>query len=186
MIKSIEKQKFKNKIETSRLILTPNDLANAEEVFNQIEKNRSRLSPFIPWESRIKTLDDVKSRFEREQIWRDKFEVFEFGIYLKSTSEYVGNIGVFRIEWLDNKCELGYWLTSDFEGKGYMLEAAEALLLEVKQIGFHRVEIKCAPENIKSLNLAKKLNFTLEGILKDNFIFNGQYQDTMVFAKLFS
>ena len=50
--------------------------------------------------------------------------------------------------------------------------------------GLNRVEIRCAVENHRSAAIPRRLGFIQEGILRQAFKVNDQYQDLLLFAML--
>ena len=68
----------------------------------------------------------------------------------------------------DSECELGYWLGKPFWGRGYMCEAAKALL----QHGFEVLEMTAVwcgyyDGNSKSKRVQEKLGFVYHHTCKD-------------------
>jgi ribosomal-protein-serine acetyltransferase len=116
------------------------------------------------------------------ESWKQK-ALFDYGIYLLSDQKFIGNAGVHSIEWRHSRCELGYWVAKDMSGKGLITEAVQLLEAECFRLGFHRIEIRCSGKNEKSAFVALRNNFVLEGYLKDEMIENGQFRDTLIFAK---
>ncbi|MBP9707177.1 MAG: GNAT family N-acetyltransferase [Oligoflexales bacterium] len=86
----------------------------------------------------------------------------------------------------NNRCEIGYWISGVFEGKGYISDALAALEISLFDIGFNRIEIHCSSLNSKSMSVAKRNSYQLEAYLKQEEIKNGAYRDTLIFAKLAS
>ncbi len=73
---------------------------------------------------------------------------------------------------------MGYSLDKDYEGKGVMFEALQTaiqFMFEEKHI--HRIMANHLPQNQRSANLLKRLNFVQEGIAKEYLFINGRWQD---------
>jgi ribosomal-protein-serine acetyltransferase len=49
---------------------------------------------------------------------------------------------------------------------------------------FNRVVIQCAVDNVKSCAIPLRLGFTLEGVLRQSDMLNGQFLDMNVYALL--
>ena len=95
----------------------------------------------------------------------------------------MGNLGVHTIAWESRRCELGYWILGDFEGRGYMGEAITALESVLLELGFKCLEIRCDALNQRSAKLPQRLGYTLETTLRTEFKESPAYRDTMVFVK---
>ena len=71
-------------------------------------------------------------------------EDLRFHLFSKETGEFVGSSGLHRIDWSIPKFEIGYWLSTEFEGNGYMTEAVQRIeQFAFEQLGARRVEIRC-------------------------------------------
>lgn len=60
----------------------------------------------------------------------------------------------------EREIELGYWIGTDYQGRGYGKEAAKALLDEAKRCGFEVAWASYFPGNSASKGLLKSLAFT--------------------------
>lgn len=112
--------------------------------------------------------------------------IAHFKLILKESNDVIGGAGFHNWYALHRRAELGYMLYKDeHKRKGYMEEALRAIL----DYGFYnmelnRVEANIGPKNEASLNLIKKFGFSQEGYLKQHFMYEGEVQDTLVFALL--
>lgn len=180
----MEKTYFPQLIEAEKVLLKKHTLDLAETMFQCIVKDRKRLQEFLPWvnatNSNIDTQNFIKSTINE---W-ETFELFDYGIFEKESNVYVGNLGVHTISWSHHHCELGYWITQKFEGKGFILDAVTAIEKVCFQNGFNRIEIRCSSKNHKSASVPKRLAYNLEGELKQSKFENGKYIDNFIFAKL--
>ena len=80
---------------------------------------------------------------------------------------------------------LGYWMGEKYAGKGLMTKAARALLRHAfLEMGLHRVEAACAPENERSRRLLERLGFEREGFARAYLLIDGAWQDHLLFAML--
>lgn len=81
------------------------------------------------------------------------------------------------------KCEIGYKLSSAYQGKGIAREGiARIIQIAFTELDLHRIEACCMPGNEPSINLLESLNFTLEGRLRKYALIQGQYEDHLLFS----
>lgn len=74
--------------------------------------------------------------------------------------------------------EIGYMLDEDHSGKGITTKACERLIEYLfNTMGMDKVAICCDDRNVGSIGLAKKLNFTLEGNLRNHYVVNGKVRN---------
>lgn len=171
-------------LESSRLRLKRLQTDMVTEMFDAIAADRARLNHFLPWAHWMNEgADGLKYVNESIKSWMAG-EIFNFGIYRKSDRKYLGNCGGHNISWDNRKIELGYWLIKDGEGQGLMTEAVQLVEEEFFRIGFHRIEIRCDPKNLRSASIPQRLNYQFEGTLRDNLFSAEKFWHTSVFAKL--
>jgi ribosomal-protein-serine acetyltransferase len=99
--------------------------------------------------------------------------------------EYAGTIGAHKIDWLNRKVEIGYWLAAKFQGNGIVTDACRVLIDHAfEEWKLNRVEIHCAPANKKSCAVPERLGFQLEGVLRKAQLVGGKYLDSNVYGML--
>ena len=85
----------------------------------------------------------------------------------------------------DLHTEIGIEIAKDYQGKGYGTEAINwALDWAFKFGGLHRVGIESFSFNTGASRLYKRLGFTEEGRVRQEFWFNGKYHDRVIFGML--
>lgn len=139
---------------------------NAKEVFQHFsDKDVTRFMDIEPCK-------DIKEAEEIIQFHTDDAGC-RWGLYVKNTQSFIGTIGFHYLrsnpEFI---AEIGFDLTKDFWGKGYMSEA----MTEVINFGFNQMELEIIdatvdPNNEKSLNLMRKLGFNEDLELRDNLVY---------------
>lgn len=81
--------------------------------------------------------------------------------------------------------EIGYWLDVDYQGKGLMTEAVNALT-RLAFVKYHaaRVQIVADPLNTKSTAIAERCGFEKEAVLKKFRVnhLNGELRDEVIYA----
>ncbi|HPW95118.1 MAG TPA: GNAT family protein, partial [Fibrobacteraceae bacterium] len=82
--------------------------------------------------------------------------------------------------------EIGYWLSKPFQRKGLVTDSVKGLIrLAFEKMGLHRIQIKCAVNNIQSKNIPRRLNFIFEGTERDGeLLADGTYTDVEVYSFL--
>ena len=106
---------------------------------------------------------------------------FEFGIFLKSSGRYIGNIGLINMDMPNRSGDITYIIDSDFWNCGFATEAA----LKMLDLGFVRLRLKriggsCMAINSASRRVMEKLGFKYEGtsrcrLLKDGYFYDLDY-----------
>ena len=150
---------FPQTIETPRLVLRvvlPTQ-ADAEEIFNIIERNRTYLEAWQGHFEYLRNVNEVRQKLEQRYAQIASNEGVLFGIY--KNDEIIGRIRFFDIK--NNRCEIGYWLIKSANGYGYMSEALSALESELFTFGFDQITLDIDDGNVLSENVAKRNGYKL-------------------------
>lgn len=87
--------------------------------------------------------------------------------------------------WEHGLSEIGYALSTPFQGQGVMTAALSQLLPDLLfRSPLERIEARCAFENSASQRVLEKLGFVREGLLRGYFSLRGQRVDHVLFALL--
>jgi ribosomal-protein-serine acetyltransferase len=156
---------------------------HAAEVFALCDRDRAYLREWLPWVDATETVDDTLSfiRSSLEQFGSNKG--FVAGIW--SERQFCGVIGTHKLDLLNRKGEIGYWLGRSFQGKGIMTEACRAVVTHLLgDMDLNRVEIHCARENEKSCAIPVRLGFGEEGLAREAQFLHGHFHDLRRFIML--
>jgi RimJ/RimL family protein N-acetyltransferase len=169
--------------ETQRLILREFKVEDWAEVLAY--QSDPRYMQFYTFACR--SVDNVKDFIQmfldqQEQQPRTKFQL---AVTLKSNGRLIGNCGV-RLEKPDAlKGDIGYEMSPEHWGQGYATEAARMMVdFGFVKLHLHRIWAECVADNQRSVRVLKKLGMRLEGRLRENHYFRGQWWDTLVFGLL--
>ncbi|MCR8842461.1 GNAT family N-acetyltransferase [Paenibacillus sp. SC116] len=103
------------------------------------------------------------------------------------SNEIIGSCGFNYLDFEHAKAEIGYDMAKAYWGKGYASEAVRSLLdYGFSTLNLNRIEAKVELENVSSIKLLQKLNFTLEGTLRQYERVNGRFNDLHMYSKLIS
>ncbi|MBV1849355.1 GNAT family N-acetyltransferase [Catellatospora tritici] len=81
--------------------------------------------------------------------------------------------------------ELGYALRRSHWRQGYTHEAAQLMLAHgFGELGLHRIQAACGPDNLASQAILRRLNFEYEGRMRDHVFTNGAWRDSLLYSVL--
>jgi ribosomal-protein-serine acetyltransferase len=156
---------------------------HAPAVYARINRDREYLREWLPFIDATLTEDDTLSFIRASLEQFSSNEGFAAGIW--SASEFIGVIGTRRIDWLNRKVEVGYWMGREFQGRGIMTGACRLVVDHLlNELELNRVEIECATGNTRSAAIPKRLGFSLEGTRREAELVNGEFHDLLVFGML--
>lgn len=177
-------------IETERLLLVKPEqkFALAQEIFAAVEISRATLRQWLPWVDATLSPDDEYSSYLLNYCaanWQ-KHSGFPYIIRLKDTNDFIGSVDLMGADDKHHKGEIGYWLCDNAVGHGYMQEAVLALEKTGFAQGLNRIIIKNDTRNLRSVNVAKRCGYHLDGVLRQDrwSEYSKMFVDTNVFSKL--
>lgn len=169
-------------LETENLILRQIRLDDAKEVF-ELRSNAETMK-FIP-RPLAETMEDTEKFIIECNEAIVKNDLLNWAIATKSEDKLIGMIGFFRMQPENFRGEIGYILNPNFHGKGIMKEATEkALSFGFETLQFHSIEAVIDPKNYSSEKLLQKTGFTKEAHFKENFFYNNEFLDTVIYSLL--
>lgn len=163
--------------------LRPLEVWQAAEFLAHMDRARESVDPWIPWASRSTNLESARATLTRyaESAARDGGRIY--GIWLDGT--LVGGTMFVSFDAATGKCEIGCWLEPAGRGRGLITRAAEHLIdWAVRERGMHRIEWITRPDNTASSNVARRLGFRLDGVLREDFPYRGTRYDSEVWSLL--
>jgi RimJ/RimL family protein N-acetyltransferase len=109
---------------------------------------------------------------------------FPLAICLRDTDEYIGEVSIGGLDWLNRTGETASYLRPDgpYRGHGYGTEA-KLLLLEYcfEWLDLHVIQSRVSEKNVRSAAALRKQGYKLAGRLKWCFTKDGVYYDTLLF-----
>ncbi len=172
------------KIETKRLILRKFKKNDYVDMFNNWA-SREEVAKYMPW----KAHENMNITKELVLGWIDdykKSDTYNWVIELKDNHKIIGNISVPKKNDAIFCCEIGYCLSSDYWGKGYMPEAMDAVMnFLFMKVNYNRIECYHKVENINSGRVMEKAGMKCEGLLRDRGLKNdGSVCDSKIWSIL--
>lgn len=178
-------------IEAKRILLkhpTNPTFQLAEELYAVVNQSRESLDEWLGWVHKTNSAEDHFTNFFinwSQKHWKEG-SGFAYIIHKKEDNKALGVVDLFHIDDESQSGEFGYWLGNEAAGHGYMQEAIKALEAAAFQAGINRIVIENDPQNFRSVHVAQKCGYILEGVLRQN-VWDGYHKrlaDTNVWAKL--
>jgi len=156
------------RIVTPRLVLRCWDPRDAPLLKDAIDSSLDHLRPWMPWARHEP--QTVAQKVELLREFRGQFDLGAdsvYGIFDAGEERVLGGTGLHpRIG--PGGLEIGYWIRADAAGRGFATESTAALTRVAFEVaGVERVEIRCAPENLASAAIPRKLGYSEEATPDD-------------------
>jgi len=157
------------------------------EFYKLIDKNKNHIGKTFP--VTLANSDSLKKAEDFLTVSLDKEKNNEgFYFYARDikTNDLIGYLCVKTIDYRISKCELGYFIDEDYQGKGITSKmVSNALDFCFNKLMLNKVFICTSEVNLTSQRIALKHNFKQEGILRDEFRNgDGELQNTVYFGLL--
>ena len=153
-------------------LLTEEDAA---ALFDLTERNRKRLSEWMTWLDIVRSVGEARWYISRSRQQSMTDDAFLYGIW--DVESLAGFIDIHSVNHTTLTAELGYWIGVEYEGKGLVTMASEALTNHAfDKLGLERMEIYCATDNLRSRGIPERLGFIEERVIpqaawhRDHFI----------------
>lgn len=158
-------------------------IKSAKEIFACMDSSRDYLRQWLPFVDMTKSWKDTENYIRSVLHARGAYKTLVFEVRFKN--KIAGLVGLKDIDLMNNKAEIGYWLSRDAVGKGIMTRSCIALVdYAFEKLGLNKIWIRCAVENTRSCNIPKQMGFSFEGIERQGELVNGKYHDLKVYSLL--
>lgn len=169
-------------IPTERLTLRP--LADGDLADVAAYQSIPGVVKYLPWP--LRTLDESREHLaKRKALTRLEKNNDAIVLAAELDGRVIGDF-TFILKSIDNKQgEIGWVLHPDFQGKGFALEGATAVLdLAFDSLGMHRMAATLDARNHSSAALCARLGMRREAHFVQEELFKGEWVSTEVWAIL--
>ena len=177
---------FPDTFETDRLTIRSPRAGDGLEVFEAIQESIAELRAWMPWAQDEPTVDASEAYVRHASAhWAARTDL-PLLLFNKGTNLFLGGSGLHRFDWSLRSFEIGYWIRSSMSGQGYITEAVNG----ITEYAFNflkatRVQIRMDSRNSRSIAVARRCGFMLEGTLRHEALdVKGMPRDTVVFSKI--
>ncbi|MRX74320.1 GNAT family N-acetyltransferase [Bacillus lacus] len=179
---------FPSEFTTERLLIRAPQSGDGKAVHDAILSSMDQLRPWMPFAQTEPFLEETEANIREAAAHFLLRKDLRLLVFHKETKEFLASSGLHRINWEARCFEIGYWISSKYEGMGYMTEAVEGIIHFAKtELDARRIEIRVNSDNVKSRRIPEKLGFQLEGILRRNdlSLTDQSPRDTCIFSLIF-
>jgi ribosomal-protein-alanine N-acetyltransferase len=167
--------------------IRPPEMADFQAWATLRGNSRAFLQPWEPtWPA-----DDLTRPAFRRRMARYRTEIagdiaYPFLLEHRETGALMGGLTLANIRRrAAMSASLGYWMGSDYAGRGLMSRAVPALCaFGFRRLALERIEAACLPENLASIRVLEKAGFQREGFARGYLSIAGARRDHLLFALL--
>lgn len=145
------------------------------------------LQPWMPWAMEPMDEDQYEVYVRKQHLKFLAREDLGMLMILKDGGTIIGATGLHTLDWDVPKFEIGYWVRTGYEGRGYVTEAVLGVVaFAFRELDAVRLEIQCDALNERSAAVARRAGFELEARQRREARnhYTGELRDTLLFALL--
>jgi len=159
------------------------DDQHADGIYDLVKTDRDYLRTWLPWVDFADSVEFIQN-FVKGSKQRQSAGV-ELAFVIVENDNVIGRIGVYKIDNQNRIGEIGYWIGKDYQGRGIVADCCKRLIEYCfDDLNLNRLEIRCGVENLKSQFIPKRLNFKLEGVMRQGELVRGKFIDLNLYALL--
>ncbi|MEG4075501.1 GNAT family protein [Microcoleus sp. Pol14C2] len=169
-------------IETERLLLRKITLNDASDMFEYA--CNPEVSKYTMWSTHT-SIEDTKYFLKSITKMYKRRELVDWGIVHKADKKFIGTCGFVEWSMTHSRAEIGYALSRNYWGEGYMSEAVNAVIeFGFREMLLNRILARCEVSNIASARVMEKVGMQLEGILRQHIFVKDRYWDLKLYSIL--
>ncbi|WP_392962539.1 GNAT family N-acetyltransferase [Streptomyces sp. LN245] len=164
-------------------VLRPLEPWHAEEFLAHLDRGREFIGQFVPFGSGSTDVPSARAQLQRYADMRCADTGSLHGLWLDG--KLVGGVLFLNFDADRGNCEVGCWLEPAASGRGLVTRAMRILIdWAVEERGIHRVEWVAAAGNVPSLNVARRLGMSRDGVFREKHTHHGVRHDLEVWSLL--
>lgn len=140
---------------------------------------------YVPEECIPRDFERVKEEIDYNlDLFRFRRSIY-WVIARKDNNKLIGSCGFNYWNRDHSRGEISYDLCKKYWGKGIMTKTMKAVLgFAFTQMDMHRIEATVTPTNQASLRVLKKAGFKKEGVLREQKLLHGKFEDAIIMSLL--
>ncbi|MBX7167900.1 MAG: GNAT family N-acetyltransferase [Pirellulales bacterium] len=168
---------------TARLLLRLPEPDDVDRLVGAVRASLPGLGAWLPWaHSAYGPNDAVRWIEDCAPAWH-KDEQYAFSLFDPASGDLLGGCGLNFIDRAHARANLGYWLRDDARGRGLAVEATRAVArFGIESLGFERLEIVAAVDNLPSQRVAERSGAQREGIARRRICLGGRWHDAVCYS----
>lgn len=132
--------------------------------------------PVLSLENQINWYDNLKNDNTR----------YIFAICRLSNNEHIGNVGLGKINYISRHSMLNIFIANNLNrSKGLGTEATNLILqFAFNRLNMNKVYLQTSERFIEANKMYQRIGFKKEGVLREHYYSNGNYEDKVIYSIL--
>ncbi|MBM7703445.1 GNAT family N-acetyltransferase [Metabacillus iocasae] len=169
-------------LETKRLRMRKLTMEDAKDIF--LYGSDNQVTRYVTWDTH-ENIEESEKFVQYALAQYEKKQLAPWGIERKEDGKMIGTIDFVSWNKKHGSAEVGYAISREYWGHGYVPEALQTLL----ELGFNEMELvrisaRCLKENEQSKRVLEKVGMAYEGLIRKGMHLKGEYRDLCMYAIL--
>jgi ribosomal-protein-alanine N-acetyltransferase len=167
-------------LETSRTILRKIEKNDVQDIYSYCSD--PEVSKYTTWYPHMK-IEDTENFIDFIIDKYNKSQISPWGIQDKTTGRIIGTCDFVGWDTNHHKAEIGYALSRDYWGQGYMTECVKKIIeFGFEKMDLVRIEARCILANTGSARVMEKSGMEFEGIYRKQVFIKGKFEDLKMYS----
>jgi hypothetical protein len=130
----------------------------------------------------------MQQKWFENTVVNDKNTTIMFSIFDSNTNQLIGCCGLCYINWVHRNADLSLYIGHEevyIDDSGYAEDACRVLLeYGFDELNLHKIWTEIYDFDEKKNNLYKKFGFKRDGVLRDQYFYNGTWSNSLILSLL--
>lgn len=165
--------------------IRPYRLEDAAAHYDAVRASVDEVAPWLDWCHAEYTPAESRAWIaSRPAAWAQQ-QAYSFVVVDAQGGVLLGGCGLNQINPAHSVASMGYWVRSDWAGRGVATRAARLVArFGFETLALHRIEILVQPANRASCRVAEKVGAVREGTCRHRIVLHGAPQDVVLYGLL--
>jgi len=174
-------------IRTPRLLIRPKQVGDGVTTSVAVAETWDELHKWMRWAENRHAFTAESMEIRNRRVMASF--ILREGIELIGIEDGTGTAviwcGLHDIDWQSRQCSTGYWVRKTAQGRGFAMEATNALVrYAFGALGMRRIGLTHSSGNEASRRIGERLGFSFEGIqIGANMLPEGKHADRYCYAR---
>ena len=179
----IDTQFLPTERETNGICIRKYQPDDAAGIVEAVQESLATVGAWLDWCSNSYGPADADAWIAHASASWDKAEMFAFAVVDATSGDYLGGVGLSKVDQHNYTANLGYWIRQSYQGRGVGTQAARLVVgYAFEYLKLTRIEIVCGAANRPSRRVAEKTGSRFEGLASGRLTVHGRALDAADYA----